>query len=154
MARVFSQEDGNLNTRSIVVSRGVSFSDIDLSFENKPGANAAEGIKTDIFKKTDAAAVKQAVKNILMTNFSEKPFEPYYGADLNRFLFNLSTEFDELEIRDAIENAINNYEPRALVKAIDVILTPDNNAVRVTVKFQVINSTVLQEITLTLTRLR
>ena len=89
-----------------------------------------------------------------MTNFSEKPFEPFYGADLNRFLFNLSTEFDELEIRDAIENAINNYEPRALVKAIDVILTPDNNAVRVTVKFQVINSTVLQEITLTLTRLR
>ena len=77
-----------------------------------------------------------------------------FSALASTFLFNLSTEFDELEIRDAIENAINNYEPRALVKAIDVILTPDNNAVRVTVKFQVINSTVLQEITLTLTRLR
>ena len=152
MGRVFSQEDGNLNTRSIITSRNASYSDIDLTFENKPGASSIN--RTDVYKKTDAAAVKQAVKNVLMTNFTEKPFEPYFGADLNRFLFNLNTEFDDLEIKESIENAINNYEPRAIVLGTDVILAPDNNSVRVTVKFQVINSTITEEITLTLTRLR
>ena len=152
MARVFSQEDGNLDTRSIITSRNASYSDIDLTFENKPGASSTN--RTDVYKKTDAAAVKQAVKNVLMTNFTEKPFEPYFGADLNRFLFNLNTEFDDLEIKESIENAINNYEPRAIILGTDVILAPDNNSVRVTVKFQVINTTITEEITLTLTRLR
>ncbi len=151
MARVFSQEDGNLNTRSIITSRTKSFSDIDLTFTRKPGT---EGIKTDIFKKTDAAAVKQSIKNILMTNATEKPFEPYFGGDLNSFLFSLSEEFDEDAIQDRVATAINNYEPRALVKAVDVILTPDNNSIRVTVKFQVINTSEILETTITLTRLR
>lgn len=152
MARVFSQEDGNLNTKSIITSRSIDYSDIDLSFDNKPGASADQ--PTDIFKKTDAAAVKQAVKNLLMTNFSEKPFDPYFGGDLNRFLFSLDTEFDEIEIRDTIAHAINNYEPRALLRGVDVILAPDNNSISVTVKFQVLNNTALQEVTLSLTRLR
>ena len=74
MSRVFSQEDGNLSTRSIITSRTKSYADIDLTFTRKPGT------VTDIYKKTDAAAVKQSVKNILMTNRVEKPFLPYYGG--------------------------------------------------------------------------
>ena len=61
MARQFAVEDGNLQTRSIVTSRTVNYKDVDLTFSKK--AN------NDIFKKEDAAAVKQAVKNILMTDF-------------------------------------------------------------------------------------
>ena len=152
MARVFSQEDGNLNTKSIITSRSIDYSDIDLSFENKPGASSAQ--PTDIFKKTDAASVKQAVKNLLMTNFAEKPFQPYFGGDLNRFLFNLDTEFDEIEIKDTIAHAINNYEPRALLRAVDAILLPDNNTVNISVKFRVLNVTALQEVTISITRLR
>lgn len=152
MARVFSQEDGNLNTKSIITSRSIDYSDVDLSFENKPGASLAQ--PTDVFKKTDAASVKQAVKNLLMTNFSEKPFQPFFGGDLNRFLFNLDTEFDELEIKDTIAHAINNYEPRALLRAVDVLLSPDSNTVFITVKFRVLNVAALQETTISLTRLR
>ena len=89
MARVFSIEDGNLDTASITTSRQKSYSDIDMTFAKK-GNN-------DIFKKSDAAAVKQAVKNLLLTNFGEKPFNPEFGGNLNAFLFNLDTEFHELE---------------------------------------------------------
>ena len=32
MARVFSLEDGNLNTKPIIVSRSKTYSDIDLTF--------------------------------------------------------------------------------------------------------------------------
>lgn len=149
MARVFSQEDGNLSTRSIITSRTKSYADIDLSFTRKPGT------VTDIYKKTDAAAVKQSVKNILMTNRVEKPFLPYYGGNLNSFLFELADdELDTDEIQDVVVESISNFEPRALVRAVDVILRPDNNTINVTVKFQVMNTSELQEIVITLTRLR
>ena len=149
MSRVFSQEDGNLSTRSIITSRTKSYAVIDLTFTRKPGT------VTDIYKKTDAAAVKQSVKNILMTNRVEKPFLPYYGGNLNSFLFELADdELDTDEIQDVVVESISNFEPRALVRAVDVILRPDNNTINVTVKFQVMNTSELQEIVITLTRLR
>ena len=154
MARVFSQEDGNLETKSILTSRAVSFTDVDLTFQNKPGADPANNLLTDIFKKSDAAAVKQSVKNILLTNSTEKPFRPYFGGDLNSFLFDVDADYDEDEIREAVAAAITNYEPRAAVKGIDVILIPDNNTINITVKFQVISSTQIEEVNVSLTRLR
>lgn len=144
--RVFSQEDGKLNTRPIITSRTKSYSDIDLTFAKKTDG--------DIFKKTDAAAVKQAVKNLLLTNRMEKPFDPSYGGDLNRFIFELSTDIDEFQIRDQIINTIVNYEPRAIPKDVEVIVSPDQNDVSVLVRFQVINVAEVQELNITLTRLR
>ena len=73
MAKAFSIEDGNLSS-SIVSSRSVSHVDIDLAFKPRPSG--------EIFKKTDAAAVKQAVKNLLLTSRNEKPFQPNLGQTL------------------------------------------------------------------------
>ena len=75
--RAFSIEDGVLNSGTLVTARNRVFKDIDLSIAKKPSG--------DIFKKQDAAAVKQSVKNILLTNRNEKPFTPNFGGDLNSF---------------------------------------------------------------------
>ena len=56
--RVLSKEDGNLNTSTLITSRSRLYSDIDLTFTAKPNG--------EIYKKRDAAAVKQAVKNLLV----------------------------------------------------------------------------------------
>ena len=56
MPRVFSQEDGGLDNASIITSRKKVYKDIDLTF--------AVRTMGDVFKKTDAASVKQAVKLI------------------------------------------------------------------------------------------
>lgn len=146
MAGAFSREDGNLETRPIVTSRIVPNSDIDLTFEKKPSG--------DIFKKTDAAAVKQAVKNLLLTNHGVKPFQPFYGGDLNRFIFQLSSEFDEVEIEERVMSAINNHEPRAAVRTVEANIDDDNNSVEVTVNFQVISTQENVELRVSLTRLR
>ena len=146
MARVFSQEDGNLSVRPIITSRTISYSDIDLTFAKKTSG--------EIFKKTDAAAVKQAVKNLLLTNRAEKPFQPEYGGDLTRFLFDLTGELDEFQIKDIVVNTIVNYEPRAVPTSVVVNVAPDQNSVDVLVRFQVTNVAEEQELNLTLTRLR
>ena len=146
MARVFSIEDGNLDTASITTSRQKSYSDIDMTFAKK-GNN-------DICKKSDAAAVKQAVKNLLLTNFGEKPFNPEFGGNLNAFLFNLDTEFDELEIEDAVAQAMANFEPRAILRQVRATLLEEQNTVNVKVIFQVVNVAETQELSINLTRLR
>jgi phage baseplate assembly protein W len=146
MAQAFSIEDGNLGSRPIVTSRTRNYKDIDLTFNKKTTG--------DIFKKTEAAAVKQAIKNLLLTNKTEKPFQPYFGGNLNSFLFNLDTEFDEDDIRDTIENAIYNFEPRALVQKVQVNLSSDYNQVRILIEFQVISTKETDTLNVSLTRLR
>ena len=146
VARAFSVEDGNLNSASINVARKRIYKDIDLSFAKRPD--------NDVYKKTDAAAVKQSVKNILMTNYAEKPFVPQFGANLNNFLFNLDTEFDDDLLEEAIAQAIDDYEPRARVLNVDVKTRPDYNSVDVTVTFQVVSTSDTLSINLNLTRLR
>jgi phage baseplate assembly protein W len=146
MARIFSIEDGTIDTVSITTSRNKAYSDLDLTF-------AIKGNK-DVFKKNDAAAVKQAVKNLLLTNFGEKPFNPRFGGNLNAFLFNLDTEFDELEIEDSVAQAIANFEPRAILRRVRATLLPDQNSVNVKVVFQVVNVQETQELSINLARLR
>ena len=146
MARIFSIEDGNLNTASITVSRNKVYSDIDLTFEKKGNG--------DIFKKTDAAAVRQAVKNLLMTNFGEKPFEPFFGGNLNSFLFNLDTDVDELEIESNIAQAMAAHEPRAILRYAKVSILPSQNSINVKVIFQIVNVAETQELNINLARLR
>ena len=71
--RAYSREDqGDLNTTSIATSRNVDFKDIDLSFKVKTTSG-------DIFKKQSTAAVKQAIKTLLLTNRLEKPFLATFG---------------------------------------------------------------------------
>ena len=146
MARIFSIEDGTIDTVSITTSRNKAYSDLDLTFAIKDNK--------DVFKKNDAAAVKQAVKNLLLTNFGEKPFSPRFGGNLNAFLFNLDTEFDELEIEDNVAQAIANFEPRAILRRVKATLLPDQNSVNVKVVFQVVNVQETQELSINLARLR
>ena len=89
VTKALSIEDGNLQTPSIVTTRNRKYSDLDLTF--------AARTTGDIFKKTDAAAVKQSVKTILQTNFGEKPFQPNFGADLRSRLFENFTD-EELSL--------------------------------------------------------
>ena len=144
--RAFAIEDGNLASRSLVTARNRLFSDFDLLFQKKPNG--------DIYKKEDAAAVKQAVKSILMTNLVEKPFNPNFGANLNSLLFQLDTEVDKDLFQEVIVNAIETYEPRARVLNINSVISPDNNEVRVTVTFQVIATLEQDVVEINLTRLR
>ena len=105
-------------------------------------------------KKNSAAAVKQAVKNLLLTNFSEKPFLERFGGDLNALLFRLSTEVDDANLEDKIKRSLELFEPRAKVLNINSIISADNHEVKVTVTFQVITTQEVVDVDVSLTRLR
>jgi phage baseplate assembly protein W len=153
LAKAFSIEDGNLQTRSLITTRNRLYKDIDLSFDHRP-TDGANPTTADVYKKEDAAAVKQAVKNLLMTNFGEKPFIPFYGADLQSLLFDLADDGIESSIDLAIRTAVENYEPRVSIRNIKVKALPDYNSVSVYVEFLIVNTEELVSFETTISRLR
>ena len=146
MSRAFAVEDKNLNQASIIVSRNKLYRDIDLSFTVRPSG--------EIYKKIDAAAVKQAIKNLLLTNHFEKPFLPLYGGNLRDLLFELATLSVNEEITSNITRAIESYEPRAKIVDIRVDNRADYNSIGVTVEFRIVNTEETVIFTTTLVRLR
>jgi len=144
--KVLSTEDGNLQKTSLVSTRSVDYLDIDLTFNKRPVG--------DVYKKRDAAAVKQAVKNLLLTDFYEKPFQPFFGANLRGLLFELADEETQEEVRENIINAIQFYEPRVTIEDISVNVLPDQNDMRVSVVFKIISTQEIVTFTTNLSRLR
>lgn len=146
MARAFSIEDANLFTTDLITTRNRAFSDMDLTFKAKTSG--------ELFKKTDASAVKQAVKTLVQTNFYERPFQPFFGANVRALLFELADDETEIEVRDNIVRAIEQYEPRAEIVDVSVKSTPDANTLDVTIVFRIINSNELVTLRTSVTRLR
>lgn len=108
--------DGTLIT---TVAR--DYKDLDLAFAPRRGTMFEDGIRRgDIYKREDVKAIDQSVKNILLTNKYEKPFDPQFGADLRRLLFGLSTEVSFGEVNDIIRQALARDEPRIEVLEIEV----------------------------------
>jgi len=146
VSKVFSVEDGNQTTISVVTARKQLYKDIDLSFAKAP--------TNDVYKKTDLAAVKQSVRNLLLTNHFEKPFAPNFGADIRSLLFDLADRDLARRAKAKIMAAITTYEPRVTVLGIKVTVEPDNHDVRIQVKLKIKNTSSEFDVSTSLNRLR
>lgn len=146
MRNVFSTQDGNLQNKPITVSVDREYSDIDCTFARKTSG--------DIYKKTDASAVRQSVKNLLLTDRGSVPFRPYFGGGLEKLLFSLNTEFDTNDIEDVIKLAIKNDEPRAKVRQVSARFNEDNYSLSVRLVFAVVNTPKVVTMDLTIARSR
>lgn len=64
--------------------------------------------------------INEMIDLIMQTAFGERPFEPQFGAGLQRFFFKEMRPTLQGEIRDAVKSALLDNEPRIKVK--DVIV--------------------------------
>ena len=123
------------------------YSDLDLTFNKVP-------VTGDVAMRYNEQAVVASVRNLLLTTFFERPFQPTIGSNLNSLLFEPATNITASIISDEIKNVINNYEPRATINKINVSLLTDNNAFGVDVSFFIGNNTVPTNVNLLLQRSR
>jgi phage baseplate assembly protein W len=123
------------------------YKDLDLNFTIHP-------VKKDINKHTAEMAVINSIKNLVLLNHYEKPFQPEIGSNIRRLLFeNLDTVTASLVERE-IQQTIDNFEPRARVSKIDVIPDFDRNGFSVLLEFFIVNRTEPVEIQFFLERVR
>ena len=123
------------------------YKDFDLSFTKN-------SITGDINKKLDVNAVKQSMKNLILTDIMERPFQPDLGSRLGGLLFENADIFTTDAIRATIENLLENYERRAKINSVDVEPDIDRNTYEVTINFFVIGINEPQELEVKLERLR
>ena len=110
-----------------------TWADLDLDFTAHP-------VTKDIVLKKDVEAVKRSIRNLILTNRYERPFQPDIDGGVTRHLFELATPHTIHNIESAVRNCIYNYEPRAEVLDVFVTGDIDNNGFQVTINFRVINT--------------
>lgn len=110
-----------------------TFSDLDLNFQPHP-------VTGDVVKVKNENAIVTSVKNLLLTNFYERPFNPQIGSNINNLLFEMLDGLTAGAIAEDIKTVIRNFEPRVQVDSVNVTPDYDNNGFNVTMEFFIVNN--------------
>ena len=123
------------------------FADLDLNFTPHP-------VTGDVGFKKDDNAIKQAVKNLVLTQNFERPFHSEIGSSLRSLLFEPATPMTKEILRKTISDTITNFEPRVDLIDVEIRYTLDDTAVDVRIIFKIVNTFTPIDVNLTLERTR
>jgi phage baseplate assembly protein W len=109
------------------------YSDLDLNFTKHP-------VTKDVARKTKENAVIASVKNILYTNYNERPFNPRFGSNIRGLLFEPVDSITATNLDKEIRVSLLNYEPRIKIDALQCNPNYDQNGYDVYLRFYILNS--------------
>ena len=110
----------------------VIYSDFFTDFDKHP-------IRNTLLRKTNVDAVKQSLRNLILTDRGERPFQPKLGGHIRAMLFENITAQTFLTMQEHIKDVIEAHEPRADVIDVVVAETFDDHEIQVTIVFRVVN---------------
>ena len=123
------------------------YQDLDCDFTANP-------ITGDVAKVKNTTSVKRGIHNILMTENSERLFQPEIGSGLKNLLFEPMTDLTTQLLEDEVRSAIDAWENRAQVISIEVFPEEEYNRYRVAVIFRIVNDPKEQQTEVLLSRER
>ena len=115
------------------VSQG--FKDVSMSFQANPLNGDLIGLKNE-------NAIARALRNIVFTLPGEKFFNENFGSQITASLFENVDDLSAISIRDEIEQAIINYEPRVDLQKVEVFPNFDDNAFDVIITYIIVGADV------------
>ena len=108
-----------------------AFKDISLSFEPHP-------VTKDLPILKNERAISRSVRNIVETIPTEKFFNPDFGSDVYRSLFDFVDFGTANEIQEQIKTSVINFEPRVDNVRVEVDPQPDLNQFEVTIIYDIV----------------
>jgi phage baseplate assembly protein W len=124
------------------------FRDISMTFQINP-------VNNDLIALKNETAIARALRNLVLTNLGERPFQNDLGSRVSRLLFDNIDEFVASSLESEIKSVVQRFEPR--VKLIKVSSTPDydNNSIDVNIIYEIIGIDALpQQLTFALQPVR
>jgi phage baseplate assembly protein W len=106
----------------------ILYSDFPISFSIHPE-------KRDLTTITNDNAVKQSIRNLLLTDQYERLFQPTIFSGIRALLFEPVTQITSISLKTRIIETITNFEPRAQVQLVTVTPDPDRYAYSITIVF-------------------
>jgi phage baseplate assembly protein W len=117
---------------AVTIARQPDYSDLDLDFMAHPTTG-------DIVKKKGVEAIKRSLRNLILTNFYDRPFNHSVGSGAQRLLFMNADQLTANFLTDAIREVIKKFEPRIILLGLDVTFDYDNNGYAVTITYSMVN---------------
>lgn len=125
----------------------VFFADFSTSFKKHPNTG-------DLARLTNDEAVKQSIKNLVLTNYGERLFQPNIGGNVRSYLFEPMDDFSANFLSDSIKQTIFNSEIRISSLEVFVDANEDDNEYNVSIGFTVHHKPDVVNVELILKRLR
>tara|TARA_Y200000002_G_scaffold336624_1_gene304878 strand:+ start:2229 stop:2648 length:420 start_codon:yes stop_codon:yes gene_type:complete len=125
------------------LSRG--FKDVGMSFLLNVFTKDAAVVKNE-------NAIKQSIKNLVLTQKGEKLFQPEIGSGVYELLFEPMDPFTADSIRDEIINTLGQYEPRISILEVDVEPNEATNTFDVTVEYRIVGQPIVETVNFILQR--
>ena len=96
------------------------------------------------------ANIRESIQIILLTELGERLHLPEFGGGLNRFLFEPNTATTRQLIRDRITKALAEWEPRIVVKSVEVEPdAQDAQAAIAVINYQLVATQISERVSLT-----
>jgi|688.fasta_scaffold01074_74 phage baseplate assembly protein W len=105
-----------------------TYSDLDFAF--------SRAANNDLAVKYDENAIKQSVRNLVLTANYERPFHPEIGCQAHGLLFENFTPITEQIVRQTVYDVLTKFEGRIYVLDIKTNALQDDNQLQVSVTFR------------------
>lgn len=113
--------------------RQPDYSDLDLDFFANPTTK-------DIVKKTGEDAIKRSIRNLILTNYYDRPFRPSIGSNVQKLLFDeIADPLIQNLLESAIRETIYKFEPRVSVQNVVISADLDANGINVRLEYLILN---------------
>ena len=124
----------------MVITDKFRYSDLDFNF--------AKSSTKDVARKFDNNAIKQSLRNIVLTNFYERPFRPSFGGNLISRLFDQASPGVISEVTADIKKAINTFEPRVNLIKVTTDWNDNDGTLQVEVEYSFLDEEDILDITI------
>lgn len=117
------------------ITRTIRYADLDYNLRPLSHNN----IKGDIAVLTDIDAIKNSIRNLVLSGPYERPFQPNLGSRIKFLLFENANPLTALNLKEEIERVIRVNEPRVSDVYVDISDRREENAYDVSVHFAINN---------------
>ena len=114
------------------IGKNIKFADLNLTFAKHPVTG-----KLSVLKNNDS--IVRSVRNLILTNHWERPYQPLFGGNVTSKLFESFTRMTESLVQRDISDAFANWESRATLNSVIVRAYEGNNKLAITINFTPVN---------------
>ncbi len=108
-----------------------AFRDISATFQANP-------LNQDLVALRNENAIARSIRNLILTEPGERPFNPVLGSRVSSLLFETLDNQTAFAIKSEIINTIRNFEPRVTLNKVEVTPDFENNELHVSIRYNIV----------------
>lgn len=106
----------------------ISYSDYSANFD--------KSLNSDVALLKNIAAIKESIRNIMLTPKGTDLMKPDFGSQVYSYLFEPLDNISIFTLKEIVKQDIKNFEPRVTILEV-IIESPDTNSLSINVTYKI-----------------